>query len=207
MPAPNYTAAIRDGFGQHVIESYSAQLFLRKHLNQLHNMFYKPEGEGITSLSCRIQDHLQISENQFPKVVVKPSDHFPTIEACQENLNTIAKWAPLFAWNDEKGELASDLLSARLRAKYYGAQVITYRSFVIKILEMSSKGGEVITEEFKANISAPAVMDGKELDYKVIEFARNGIKALINSTKAFHGLGDPGRERIIVTNIWGTAHA
>lgn len=72
---------------------------------------------------------------------------------------------------------------------------------------MSSKGGEIITEEFKANVSAPVVMDGKELDFKVIEFARNGIKALIYSTKAFHGLGDPGRDRIVVTNIWGTAHA
>jgi len=191
MPAPNYTAAVGDGFEHEVIESYSAQLFLRKHLNQLHNMFYKPEGE----------------DDQFPKVVVKPSDHFPTIEACQENLNTIAKWAPLFTWDADKGEPARDILAARLRAKYYGAQVITYRHFVLKILEMSSKGGEIITEEFKANVSAPVVMDGKELDFKVIEFARNGIKALIYSTKAFHGLGDPGRDRIVVTNIWGTAHA
>jgi hypothetical protein len=46
MPAPNYTAAVADGFEPRIIESYSAQLFLRKHLNQLHNMFYKPEGEG-----------------------------------------------------------------------------------------------------------------------------------------------------------------
>jgi hypothetical protein len=44
MPSPNFTAAADiDGFGPMVVESYGAQLFLRKHLNQLHNMFYKPE--------------------------------------------------------------------------------------------------------------------------------------------------------------------
>jgi hypothetical protein len=44
MPGPNLQAAVDvDGFHPFIIESYSAQLFLRKHLNQLHNMFYKPE--------------------------------------------------------------------------------------------------------------------------------------------------------------------
>lgn len=211
MPSPNYKAAVDDGFGHDVIESYAAQLFLRKHLNQLHNMFYKPEGDGNgNSLQLSYPWHLTPRlENQFPKVANnnKPSDHFPTIEACQENLNTIRQYAPSFAWDAERGDLASTILGARLRAKYYGAQVITYRHFVLKILEMSSKGGDNVTEEFKANISAPAIMDLQELDFKVVEFARNGIKALINSTTAFHGLGDPGIERIIVTNIWGTAHA
>jgi hypothetical protein len=141
--------------------------------------------------------------------VVKLSSHFPTIEACQENLNTIASWAPGFTWDADKGEPATDILGARLRAKYYGAQVITYRGFILKILEMSSKGdgGGTVTEDFKENISAPVVMGGKELEPKAMQFARNGIKALIYSTKAFHGLGDPGRERVIITNIWGTAHA
>lgn len=46
LPNPNYTAAVQDGFDYRIIESYSAQLFLRRHLNQLHNMFYKPQGEG-----------------------------------------------------------------------------------------------------------------------------------------------------------------
>lgn len=209
MPVPNYQAAmVDDGIARDVIESYSAQLFLRKHLNSLHNMFYKPDGDGKSLFHHSIHGFLtQRIENQFPKVVVKPSDHFPTIEACQENLNTIKLFAPLFAWDAEQGEPATTILGARLRAKYYGAQVITFRHFVLKILEMSSKGGDNVSEEFKANISAPAIGDLKELDFKVMQFARNGIKALINSTRAFHGLGDPGSERIIVTNVWGTAHA
>lgn len=44
MPAPNFMAALEfDRFDPIHIESYMTQLQLRKHLNQLHTMFYKPE--------------------------------------------------------------------------------------------------------------------------------------------------------------------
>jgi hypothetical protein len=117
-------------------------------------------------------------------------------------------------WTDDD-PLATDILSARLRAKFYGAQVITYRPFILKVLEhsaaKSSKPGEAISEDFLREVNAPVVnkdatrMD--EIDPKVLDYAKKCIKALINSTKAFYGLGNPGRVRLIVTNIWGTAHA
>lgn len=44
MPTPNVRAAVEfDHFDLVHIESYMTQLHLRKHLNQLHTMFYKPE--------------------------------------------------------------------------------------------------------------------------------------------------------------------
>lgn len=43
MPVPNYSEAQQDGFDQTVIASYMAQLFLRKHLNSLHNTLYRPK--------------------------------------------------------------------------------------------------------------------------------------------------------------------
>lgn len=47
MPQPNLQAAIDiDQFSQEVIKAYLAQLFMRKHLNMLHNMLYQP-GEGL----------------------------------------------------------------------------------------------------------------------------------------------------------------
>jgi hypothetical protein len=46
MPGPNLAAASNDGFDPRIIESYGAQLYLRKHLNMLHNMFYKPRDGG-----------------------------------------------------------------------------------------------------------------------------------------------------------------
>ena len=43
MPGLNLDALEKiDGFDSYTITSYAAQLHMRKHLNQLHNMFYKP---------------------------------------------------------------------------------------------------------------------------------------------------------------------
>jgi hypothetical protein len=53
MPPPNLQAAQDiDGIDQIVLESYSAQLYLRKHLNMLHNMFYNPEGLLVSEVAC-----------------------------------------------------------------------------------------------------------------------------------------------------------
>jgi hypothetical protein len=142
----------------------------------------------------------------------KEPKHFPTIEASQGNLNIIDRVAPNMVWDVDKGEMARDILGARLRAKYYGAQVITYRHFVIKILEMSSTpSSEQVSNEFRDGVEAPRVDRNatkiEDIDGKVLEYARNGLKALIHSTRAFHGVGDPAVDRLIVTNVWGTAHA
>jgi hypothetical protein len=110
---------------------------------------------------------------------------------------------------------AKDILEARLRAKYYGAQVITYRHFVLKILEHSaaktSKPGEQISSEFKTGIAVPSINSKatrpEDFDPKVLEYAKKCIRALNKSTTAFYGVGDPITQRLIVTNIWGTAHA
>lgn len=117
-------------------------------------------------------------------------------------------------WTDEDPP-AGEILQARLRAKYYGAQVITYRHFVLKILEHSaaktSKPGEQISSEFKTGIDVPSINSNatrpEEVDPKVLEYAKKCIRALIKSTTAFYGVGDPTQDRLIVTNIWGTAHA
>jgi hypothetical protein len=147
-------------------------------------------------------------------LATKEPKHFPTIEASQESLDAIDKFAPNMVWDIQNGELARDILGARLRAKYYGAQVITYRPFVINILEMSStpsSSTEHVNNEFIHGVQAPKVdrtaTRKEDVPLKVIEYARYGLQATINSTRAFYGLGDPGTHRLIVTNIWGTAHA
>jgi len=122
-------------------------------------------------------------------------------------------------WNEDAPP-ASDILGARLRAKFYGARVITYRYFVLKLLEQSAatsaKSEEGIggnfSGGFKGDISGLPDLDVEatltgQIDVKGLEYAERCIKALIKSTTAFHGLGDPGKVRLLVTNIWGTAHA
>jgi len=47
MPSPNlHSAVVQDGLDETVMKHYNLQLVLRKHLNQLHGMFYKPPGSG-----------------------------------------------------------------------------------------------------------------------------------------------------------------
>jgi hypothetical protein len=154
----------------------------------------------------------------------KSPNHFPTIDASLESLESIHVFAPNMKWNEDDPP-ATDILGARLRAKYYGAKVITYRHFFLKILEHSyaksesekQKPGrgrwatEEYSEGFIPGIEVPGIDANashiQDIDPKVRAYAKSCIEALKKSTTAFHGLGDPGTERLIVTNIWGTAHA
>ncbi|KAH8820897.1 hypothetical protein F5884DRAFT_661141 [Xylogone sp. PMI_703] len=193
MPGPNLQAAANiDQIHPRVLESYAAQLFLRKHLNQLHNMFYKPD-DG----------------SQFPLVFSGNNrTHFPTIQAVEESLKSMNVYAPNMGWNEEDPP-ADEILGARLRAKYYGAQVITYRNFLLKILEHSaakknSVPSQQVSSDFKHGIVVPKISTD-EIPAQVLEYAKSCIQALVKSTTAFHGL--PQDKRLIVTNVWGTAHA
>lgn len=220
MPSPNFQAASDiDGFDPIVMESYGAQLFLRKHLNQLHNMFYDPENSRANITPMKYTSNVSKAP-KFPSVysAAKEANQFSTLEACETNLNPFPTVAPNMAWREDDPP-ATEILGARLRAKYYGAQVITYRPFVLNLLEHSARSNSAPVPPadklplggFKASVGAPQVNSNatrmEDVDPKVLGYARSCIKALIKSTTAFHGLGDPGKDRLIVTNIWGTAHA
>ena len=117
-------------------------------------------------------------------------------------------------WNVEEGEQAEDILHARLRAKYYGAKMITCRPFVLKILDLSSPHSdseEQASNDYKSSVDVPKIDPNaksiRDIDRNALEYARQGLKALQHSTTAFHSLGKPGEVRLIVTNVWGTAHA
>ncbi|KAM3075198.1 hypothetical protein ACMFMF_005877 [Clarireedia jacksonii] len=188
MPSPNLTDAINiEGFEYNVFLNYSHQLYARKHLNQLHNMFYKPD-----------------NDSQFPSVYVgKEPKHFMTIEAVEANIQFLMTWK-------EDDPLPTNILDARMRAKFFGAEVITYRHFVLKILEHSearSRNMEPATDEFRENVRVTSINKNDRTDEihpQALIYAKRGLKALIQSTTAFHGLGEG---RLIVTNVWGTAHA
>jgi hypothetical protein len=155
-------------------------------------------------------------DSEFPSVFASNQPrHFPTIDASEASLEYMDKIAPQMKWDEEKGEPARDILHARLRAKFYGAKVITYRPFVLKILansaEKSPRPGERVSNEFRIDVDVPAINANatslEEIDPKAMEYAKKCIMALLHSTSAFHKVGDPGTERLIVTNVWGTAHA
>jgi hypothetical protein len=180
MPYPNMDLAQPLGFDEHVLESYLAQLYLRKSLNQIHGMLYNPE--------------------------IPPTDG--TIHHIQDRLLDM-RWVPPQYKFSEEDPPAGDILAARLRAKYWGAQVITYRPYIRGILEFNfNKSAMAHQSTMPAHeyreVVAPVIGPNNEILPHAIEYASKGVHGLIESTRAFHGLKE---KRFIITNVFGTAHA
>ncbi|UKZ72974.1 hypothetical protein TrVFT333_000611 [Trichoderma virens FT-333] len=144
-------------------------------------------------------------------------DSYPAQLYLRTHLNSIHRmfYSPDDSSKPEGLKNVELVAGARLRAKYWGAQMITYRPFVRQILQWSfevkrhpSSPHIPVMSEYRDGIIAPYIRpDTKkpsQLDPSIIELARKGIVALIESTKSFHGLGD---KRPIITNVFGTAHA
>jgi len=180
MPYPSFGEwNVDESLPARVVSSYGAQLYLRKHLNWIHREFY--------SIDSNIS-----------------SDPVSAIEKAYKARSMVEgmEWCPPEFKFEEVEEPADDILSARLRAQYWGAQVITYRPFIKMILDSSHSiaTGAGVSEPasvFHAGLSAPRIQH-------VIDLAAKGIRALVESTRAFHNL--PGG-RPIITNVFGTAHA
>jgi hypothetical protein len=114
-----------------------------------------------------------------------------------ESIPNMSKVAPSMVWS-ETDPPANDILAARLRAKYYGTEVITYRPFLKMVMNRPSRLSKI--NEGSPDNSTPT----ENISPKILNYTRLCIKAMENSTRAFHGM-DGGR--LIVTNVWGTAHA
>ncbi|OTB00677.1 hypothetical protein M426DRAFT_15268 [Hypoxylon sp. CI-4A] len=190
MPYPNSEYAVNAGFSEHIVTGYIAQLYLRKQLNQVHSLLYDSEKQskhknGITLDDPAIEEGIKRIEEMLR--------------------NSRNRWVPgSYRWNDNDPP-ANDILGARLRAKYWGSQVILYRPFLRAILERepwpySNAAGS-------PDDQTPGEMDEipRNIDHRVLHYAGLAIHALVESTRAFHGI--PSTQRIIITNVFGTAHA
>ena len=193
IPYPNPSLAQEFGFEQRVLTSFAAQLYLRKALNQVHQMLYDPS---------------KSQQSQLPQVLQGNFNIARYIEGALE-----MKFVPPEFRFHEEDPPATDILAARLRAKYWGAQVITFRPFIKQILHFNVQKSATDSPvpalgDFRSDLAVPVigpeVTTEKDIDARVIEYARKGIFALIQSTRAFHGLGP---QRFIITNVFGTAHA
>ncbi|KAI0205850.1 hypothetical protein F4808DRAFT_181387 [Astrocystis sublimbata] len=189
MPYPNATFAQNHGFSHDVLSSYQAQLYLRKKLNEVHNLLYNPETNH--------RPHYKTIDDELDEIQAALS-------------GARQQWVPgPFQWNDDDPP-SKDILAARLRAKYWGSQVIIYRPFLKSILDTDAQNPATYQDDHGLRDSKiPSGAQGKHTrshDPHTIHKATLAIRALVESTRAFHGI-DTGKQRIIVTNIFGTAHA
>ena len=88
---------------------------------------------------------------------------------------------------DESDPPANEINAARMRAKYYGARYIIHRPLLYDALHWQEP--KVHFHELPEELRAACMIC---------------IESAIKSTEAFDGVGGP---RLVVTNIFGTAHA
>jgi hypothetical protein len=170
---------------------FVAQLFLRKRLNKVHTEIYGPDGLDQPLKAVR---EMLLGHNQ---ILTEWRDSLPLH----------------LQWKDNEPS-ATNILSARLRGKYYGARYVISRPFLDYALHIMPH-----VNKNKMNIEK-AAMDAygnprDEADvhlFKAIQqmgdnaiwkAVRECIQAAMDSTIAFDGIDG----RLIVTNIHGTAHA
>lgn len=169
---------------------YTAQLFLRRRLNQVHREMYGPE--------CLSQPLSEVQEMLL--------GHENILTTWREGL------PPLLRWNDSDPP-SSDILAARLRAKYYGARYIINRPFLDYALHIMPGLRDEHPMEAVARDGYGNPRDKADVHlFRAIEnlgesivwqAARRCVDAAMHSTIAFDGVPD----RLIITNIHGTAHA
>jgi hypothetical protein len=164
VPYPNM--ALLQGFEQHVLESYLGQLHLRTHTSVLNALINPDE---------------------------KFNDSFKYIQAISSAIFDTIRLHSSVAFR-EGDQPADNILEARLRAKYWDAQVITYRPFIWYISQISQFRGRTDCSTKKYS----------EVDPRIIGYARKGVDALVESIRVFHGLGG---SRPIISDPFVTAFA
>ena len=169
---------------------YTAQMWLRKRLNQVHQEMY-----GNQCLS-----------QTLPQVREMLSGHENMLGSWRETL------PPSLQWHDDDRP-AADILEARLRAKYWGARYVINRPFLDYALHLMAhvKEGhhiESVAQDVHGNPRSPAeihlfkAIEGMG-EQQIWEASKRCIEAAMQSTVAFDNVPD----RLIITNIHGTAHA
>jgi hypothetical protein len=178
-----------------VLRYYSYQIQLRRTINSVHASLYRGS---------------------------KTSTRGPPTKSLQDVLDlNLEDWRRLLGdweWNDNNHE-SSDIQVSRMRGKYYGAKYIIWRPTLRYALEQAVKHrnrghpSESPTAYHTTESTSPSVSNinlsqhhGQDLPIikqEIFEGAKKCVEAAIRSTTAFDGVP----RRLVVTNIFGTAHA
>jgi len=125
-------------------------------------------------------------------------------------METLRGWRkalpPELEWDDSH-DPSTDINAARLRGKFYGAKYIIHRPFLRYALE----NGFFVDTDSPTIISQPQGRRGGVMRppdtaaQEILKSCETCIEAARQSTIAFDGI--LSHRRLIVTNIFGTAHA
>ena len=135
-----------------------------------------------------------------PENIERATRGFKLRDVFNENLDHWKKYVPQAIQWDEDDEPASHINAARLRAKYYGARYIIHRPFLRYALE-----NNIFSNTASPGNMGPPLIIGPFEKAQIEKSCKICVEAAIKSTIAFDRVMD--KERLIVTNIFGTAHA
>jgi hypothetical protein len=121
---------------------------------------------------------------------------------------------PQLQWREDDPP-ALDINDARLRAKFYGAQYIIHRPFLRLVLDREVLDRETkspphnsftpLNERHSGLMAPPRPNIDREVPADIYRSAQICVKAAMHSTTAFDSIIN--HRRLVVTNIFGTAHA
>lgn len=196
-----------------ILRFYSTQIQLRRTLNDIHSNLYKDKDKEL------------------------PYDQKPPLKVIESlNVNLEAWRSSLGDWNwNDREHKSTDINVARMRGKYYGAKYIIHRPALRYLLALragfasgsSSTPGSrpsespVVAPSYRSQQPSPALQHSQasgfvgrrptemapphqsSFEKEVQAAAEACVAAAMRSTTVF----DSVPERIIITNIFGTAHA
>ncbi|EKG09014.1 hypothetical protein MPH_14010 [Macrophomina phaseolina MS6] len=171
---------------------YLAHIQLRKILNRTHLALYSKEGRKKNFWATIRDDMLE--------------------EQLQCWRETLPAW---LGW-DDSDEPSNDINKARMRAKYYGARYIITRpilhwaihtnpapTFLMKQYGFAPDNGSD-WPDLSENLVSDSL--SKASWHKVMMASKRCVESAVQSTIAFDGV-ESANQRLVVTNIFGTAHA
>jgi hypothetical protein len=185
-----------------ILRYYSYQIQLRRTMNDIHSMLYKKSKHGPRSLLA-------------------------LVNVLETNLQSWRGMLDRWDWDDQDHQ-SPQINMARMRAKYYGARYIIHRPILhfclgitapqtpsIKNSDSPQPSNSAFQSPMQTNYSPslrarrqsemgpPSRHHDIDIDPSILTSARKCVDAAIRSTTVF----DKVPKRIIVTNIFGTAHA
>jgi hypothetical protein len=201
LPTGRYTIAIPDNPAAPSIMMmlfYSAQIHLCNALKPVYTDLYKVEKHGQIHWSPYVQ-----------------ATHSMNLDLWRFSLPEIMKW-------EDTDPPTSDINATRMRAKYYAAQYIIHRPVLYDVLHYGQAGPHVgVVGQSQTLVDSPTgstprspsssflqgwtppTVNLHNLPSKVRRACKVCVDSLILSTEAFQRIDG----RLVVPNIFGTAHA
>lgn len=188
-----------------ILRFYSYQIQLRRTMNDIHSMLYKKAKQKSTR----------------PLLTL--------VEVLEENLESWRLMLGDWEWDDDDHQ-SEHINMARMRAKYYGARYIINRPllhYCLRLPAPSQNSSLKYSDSPQTSdpmalqspvqhgyspsarvrryseMGPPSRMENGEIPEDVLKGAARCVEAAIRSTTSF----DKVPKRLIITNIFGTAHA